>query len=314
MAPGLNSTSSQSTAHGLDPQNLITNLTRQKIYNNLYWKESCFALSSETILEKAINIQYVGGTYGGNSAPSPFLCLILKLLQIGPSDDIVNYYITDETYKYLRCLGCFYLRLTGKAVDIYTRLELLLTDRRHLRLRGYSTSEGGWELTTVDQFIDSLLREEVVLGVTLPRLAKRIHLEEGGVIKKRKSRLDKDVRVKEELEYTKRMERVESVVGAEKKVEKEVQQPEQQAASNDYEEGEITAEITTRGGGSKKKSKVDKGYGSLFSKKKDGDVTTTTTTSTNEQEVHDVLPPPAPDSIVAWNEQRKLLGLKPLKE
>jgi len=30
------------SVHGKDPQNLIEYITRQKIYDSLYWKEECF--------------------------------------------------------------------------------------------------------------------------------------------------------------------------------------------------------------------------------------------------------------------------------
>ena len=33
------------TIHGSNPQNLIEKITRLKIYNSIYWKEECFALT-----------------------------------------------------------------------------------------------------------------------------------------------------------------------------------------------------------------------------------------------------------------------------
>ena len=38
---------------GQDPQNLIEYITRQKIYDSRYWKETCFGLSVVDVLEKA---------------------------------------------------------------------------------------------------------------------------------------------------------------------------------------------------------------------------------------------------------------------
>lgn len=54
------------------------------------------------------------GTYGGARNPSNFLCLILKILQIQPADEVITEYIIQEDSKYLRILGAFYLRLTSK--------------------------------------------------------------------------------------------------------------------------------------------------------------------------------------------------------
>lgn len=54
------------------------------------------------------------GTFGGARNPSNFLCLLLKILQIQPADEVITEYILQEDSKYLRILGAFYLRLTGK--------------------------------------------------------------------------------------------------------------------------------------------------------------------------------------------------------
>ncbi len=59
---------------------------------------------------------HVGGTYGGARSPTPFMCLLLKMLQLQPEKDIVVEFIINDDYKYVRILGAMYLRLTGKAV------------------------------------------------------------------------------------------------------------------------------------------------------------------------------------------------------
>lgn len=46
--------------HGKDPQNLIDYIVRQKVYDTLYWKEHCFGLNPETLIEKAIALDHVG--------------------------------------------------------------------------------------------------------------------------------------------------------------------------------------------------------------------------------------------------------------
>uniref|UniRef100_A0A8C3QUE5 Pre-mRNA-splicing factor 38B n=1 Tax=Cyanoderma ruficeps TaxID=181631 RepID=A0A8C3QUE5_9PASS len=35
---------------------------------------------AELVLDKAMELKYVGGVYGGNIKPTPFLCLMLKIL------------------------------------------------------------------------------------------------------------------------------------------------------------------------------------------------------------------------------------------
>lgn len=114
--------------HGTNPQFLLGKIVRSKIYDNAYWKEHCFGLSgevlfntrivihilmnfssAESLIDKAVELKYIGGTYGGARHATPFLCLLCKLLQIQPSKDIVIEYIRNEEFKYLKALGVFYL-------------------------------------------------------------------------------------------------------------------------------------------------------------------------------------------------------------
>lgn len=80
-------------------QNLIENIVRQRIYEQLYWKEECFALTPESLLEKAVELRCVGGTHGGQRQATKFLCLVLKLLQLQPDKEIVYEYIANEDFK-----------------------------------------------------------------------------------------------------------------------------------------------------------------------------------------------------------------------
>ena len=46
--------------HGTDPQHLIDQITRKKAYETRYWKEKCFALTAETLVDRAIQVEYIG--------------------------------------------------------------------------------------------------------------------------------------------------------------------------------------------------------------------------------------------------------------
>lgn len=124
------------SVHGTNPQYLIEKITRLKVYNSRYWKESCFGLTAETIIDKAISLKYYGGTYGGQNKPSDFICLVLKLLQLQPEKNIVIEFIENQDFKYLRVLGLFYMRLVGKPEDIFTHLERYYGDYRKIAYRG----------------------------------------------------------------------------------------------------------------------------------------------------------------------------------
>lgn len=60
-----------------------------------------FLCAAELLVDKAMELKYIGGVYGGNVKPSPFLCLILKMLQIQPEKDIVVEFITQPDFKYV---------------------------------------------------------------------------------------------------------------------------------------------------------------------------------------------------------------------
>ncbi|CRH00198.1 pre-mRNA-splicing factor 38A, putative [Plasmodium relictum] len=167
---------------GSNPQYLISNIIRSKIYESQYWKEKCFALTSESIIDQAINLKYVGGTYGGNRKPTRFLCLILKLLQIQPDKDIVYEYIKNEEFIYLRALGIFYLRLIGKSLEIYKNLEPILYDYRKIRIR---LQDGTFQKIYMDEFVDNCLILNNFLDVDFPTLTKRQILEENDLLEKR---------------------------------------------------------------------------------------------------------------------------------
>lgn len=88
------------TIHGTNPQFLIERVVRARIYDSMYWKDECFGLTAESLIDRAAELQYVGGTYG-MLRPSPFLCLVCKLLQIQPSREIVLEYLQAEELKYV---------------------------------------------------------------------------------------------------------------------------------------------------------------------------------------------------------------------
>lgn len=162
--------------HGTNPQNLIEYITRQKIYDSLYWKEECFGLSASDVATKASELKALGGSYGGNNKPTRFLCLALKLLQIQPEEGIVEEFLQNEDFKYVRALGAFYLRLTGRPAEIYEQIEPLYNDFRKLRLR----EPTGWKLTYMDELADDLLTSDRYCGIALPHLPKRSMLLSAG--------------------------------------------------------------------------------------------------------------------------------------
>ncbi|GAA5825335.1 hypothetical protein JCM5353_005624 [Sporobolomyces roseus] len=173
--------------HGTNPQYLVPTVIRQRVYDTLYWKEHCFALDAATVIDKTVELTHVGGTYA-NTRPTDFICLVLKLLQLQPEREIVLEYLRAEEFKYLRALAAFYVRLTFDSLNVYEVLEPLLDDYRKLRFRGM---DGSYQVTTIDQFADDLLSEEMVCEIQLPRLTQRKVLEETEGLAPRRSKLGK---------------------------------------------------------------------------------------------------------------------------
>ena len=174
--------------HGTDPQLLIEKILRERIYESLYWKDKCFALSAETFVDRAVECKAIGGYYA-NQKPTDFICLTLKLLMLNPEKNIILLFLEDMEFKYLRALAAFYIRLTFSSMEIYQYLEPLLLDKRKLRFRKV---DGNHIITFMDQFIDDLLREDRVFGTILPRMTKRHVFEEMGDIESRISPLENE--------------------------------------------------------------------------------------------------------------------------
>ncbi|XP_037122660.1 pre-mRNA-splicing factor 38A [Syngnathus acus] len=176
--------------HGTNPQYLVEKIIRTRIYECKYWKEECFGLTAELVVDKAMELKYVGGVFGGNIKPTPFLCLVLKLLQIQPEKDIIVEFIKNEDFKYVRLLGAMYMRLTGTTVDCYKYLEPLYNDYRKIKTQNRN---GEFELMHVDEFIHELLHSERMCDIILPRLQKRQVLEEAEMLEPRVSALEEDL-------------------------------------------------------------------------------------------------------------------------
>ncbi|KAA0196279.1 hypothetical protein HAZT_HAZT010889 [Hyalella azteca] len=176
--------------HGTNPQYLVEKIIRTRIYDSKYWKEECFALTAELLVDKAMNLRYIGGVYGGNIKPSPFLCLTLKMLQIQPEKDIIIEFIKQDEFKYVRALGCFYMRLVHSSLDCYKYLSPLLNDYRKLRLMDRA---GVFHLSHMDSFVDILLREDRFCDIIMPRIQKRWVHEANNELEPRVSLLEDDL-------------------------------------------------------------------------------------------------------------------------
>ena len=176
---------------GANPITLIETAVRDRITESLYWKEQCFGLNTATLLDRAVDLTYLGGTYGVGMRPTPFLCLAFKLLTLTPEREIVLEYLNrgGEEWKYLRALAAFYVRLTFEPAEVYRTLEPFLSDYRRLRRR----RKEGYALVHVDEFVDELLTRERSCGTSLWKLPGRRQLEELDLLEERVSPLQAEL-------------------------------------------------------------------------------------------------------------------------
>lgn len=209
------------SVHGTNPQFLISKVIRSRIYDSLYWKRDCFALTSASLLDRAVELDAIGGIYAGAQKTTDFICLLLKLLQLQPQKEIVLEYLSAKDFKwveaagspkdtgpradavctdfvkhrYLRALAAFYVRLVFPSIEVYSLLEPMLEDYRKILRRQL---DGSYALTHLDVFVDELLSEEMVCEVVLPRLTKREVLEETEGLEPRISKLEEALLAGEE--------------------------------------------------------------------------------------------------------------------
>ncbi|KAK4528523.1 hypothetical protein GAYE_SCF59G6467 [Galdieria yellowstonensis] len=274
-------------AHGFDPQFLIDKITREKIYQCAYWKAECFGLTAETLVDKAAQLTYVGGLYGPLKKPTPFLCLILKLLQLSPDKEIVYKYLRQKKFKYLTALAAFYWRLVGNGVEVYRELEPLYEDFRKLRVR----RENKYELIHMDELMEELLLKEDVCDIKLPRLPNRNVLMEEKLLGPRKSKLEQEL--EEELRES----------GALILEETSKQDKEQWEKNNEQQQQQQTATAQSK----------------VYHKLRFRDLLVQASNRTKgrklmEQVQHQPDENTEQDnSLAEWNRLRKELGLQPLK-
>ena len=245
----------------------------------------------------------------------------------------------NEDFKYVRALGAFYLRLTGRPAEIYEQIEPIYNDFRKLRFR----TPTGWEITYVDEFADDLLTSDRYCGIALPHLPKRDVLVSAGYLDgPRRSALTPLMEEQSGGDAERFLEKLAEdgnatavvAVGERKKRKREAEEKERgfseqimggresssrfsRHSQEDGDEGDHYRDERYQSSSTdnrKKKVKKDKKYGSLFKK----------STSKSEKEQYKAKGGKSDEggdgNVVIegsedyWNAERAKLGLKPLKK
>jgi pre-mRNA-splicing factor 38A len=292
-----------SAVSGTDPQNLMEYITRQRIYDSRFWKEECFGLTVADVLEKATTLKCIG------NLPTRFLSLVLKLLQLHPETELVQEaFVDQDEFKYVRALGCMYIRMTARPVDIYETLEARYNDFR--RLRVWMAPE--WSILHVDELVHQMLSQAHVLGIALPRLPSRKTLEDAGYLSPGRPTALKDLL--EEyggpLLYLKHKATIHKNPSAIEAWEKRLPSGEKasESTSNEDNKRPFRGDDGEREEARKEK-KQKKSYGTLFKKAR----TSKSNVDIEEGPVSSQSGPANDNSEEYWNEERAKLGLKPLQ-
>ncbi|PXF44110.1 Pre-mRNA-splicing factor 38 [Gracilariopsis chorda] len=182
---------------GYDPQNHIPPITRSSIHRSPYWNRHLFGVSVADLVPLAVSLSYISGTQGPMHTPSPFLCMLLKLLQLAPTTPEISVYLDQTHFKYPRILAAFYIRLMETPAAVHRLLEPLLSDYRKLVARSVDvapfmptvSTNGTFVIVHVDDIVDALLTQRELFGIPLPRLPPRPLLVETAQLSARKSAL-----------------------------------------------------------------------------------------------------------------------------
>lgn len=156
---------------GMAPQHLVDTITRHKIYNSVYWQQYCFGVNLVTLVDRAQHLTCVGGLYGVMKQPCNFYCLFLKLLELEPSETVIECFINTRTWqmKHLRLLAALYVRFAYPPEAVYQILEPLLFQYNKVAVL---TSEGH-VVKRFDEIIQDFLERKFWCGMSLPPLTPR---------------------------------------------------------------------------------------------------------------------------------------------
>lgn len=174
----------------LNKAHLVEPIVRHRIQDSLFYKQHLFLTNELSIVPVVINqVKYVGGT-DSTGRPSPFLCCILRLLELEPPIEIVRLYLTQNGYnefKYLTALALIYCRMVYGA-DIYSFYDEFIEDYRTLRLKLRNPKFVNdlpvhYSMFHMDEWIDQLVEEDRVVDIMMPFLAPRqVLVDRGDVV------------------------------------------------------------------------------------------------------------------------------------
>lgn len=146
---------------GADSVTLVDKIVRERVFDSVYWKQYCFNVDLLSIQPLLCQLRFVG------DGSSPFVCLLVKLLQLVPDRQVVEFFIEQKQFKYMKCVFLLYFRIVYREFEY---LKAHLADYRRIRVKQGAGS--GMKLYHVDEFVNDLLQDQFVCGISLPMIKK----------------------------------------------------------------------------------------------------------------------------------------------
>ncbi|KAI5964870.1 uncharacterized protein KGF55_001941 [Candida pseudojiufengensis] len=185
----------------LNKSNLVEPIIRHRIQDSLFYKQYLFLTNESTILPIIIeHVKYVSGV-DSIGRPSPFLQVLLRLLEIEPSPEVIKVYLNQldfNEFKYLTCVTLLYIRLVYESEQIYKIFDQYLKDYRKLKIKSKNPEFNEFKqpiffkIIYMDEYIDEILNNDRIFDIILPRLIPRIQLVERGLIGPRQYFIDEE--------------------------------------------------------------------------------------------------------------------------
>jgi pre-mRNA-splicing factor 38A len=149
---------------------------RKRIQRSSYWLGRCADASFLDVIGLAADLDYVEGMRGEAelAQPTPFVCLLQRLVQLDPPPELLDELIRQDDLKYVRLLAIVFVRLTVEdPVVVHAALDVGLGDYRTLRLR--EPLGAAVEAAPFDVVVEAHLGDErqAFMGVPLPSLLSR---------------------------------------------------------------------------------------------------------------------------------------------
>lgn len=167
---------------------LVGAIVRHRIQDSLFYKEKLHLTNELSIVPVIVNqVHFLAGT-DQTGRPSPFLCCLLRLLELEPKAAIVRLMLKQNGYnefKYLTALALLYCRLVYEGKEVYALYDEYIGDYRKLRVqlktpRFENSLPVHYDVIHMDEWVDSLVVEERVVDLTLPYIAPRkVYVDRG---------------------------------------------------------------------------------------------------------------------------------------